>query len=101
MIGTVRIIRVTYLEDDVFEGSIPPEAYENAWTDVYEVDDVAEAVDVIQRHGLTFAATGNDWAANPDGSYVSNYATVERVEESAHLDGFTDEQVAEIMDRVG
>ena len=100
-IGTVRITTVTFLEDEVFEGDIPRECYEAARTEEYEVDDIDEAVRVIEREGLTFAATGNEWAANPDGSTIVNYATAEREEVTAHLRGFSDADTDAIIERVG
>ena len=100
-IGTVKVTTITFLEDDIYEGSLPREVYDAARTDEYEVDDIDEAVRVLTREGLTFAATGTDWAANPDGSYISDYATGERREVTAHLDGFTPAAVAAIVERVG
>jgi hypothetical protein len=104
----VRIIRVRFLEDEVCDGGIPQASYDNATTETFEWDEndtreeaVEGAVRVLQREGLTFAATGTDYAADPDGSYVSNYATAERVETSGHLNGFSDAEVATIVERVG
>lgn len=101
MIGVVKVTTVRYFEDEVFEGSIPRERYDNATTEIFEVDDIEEAVQVFTSRGLTFAATGNDWAANPDGSYISDYRLGERVEETARLEGFTDEQIRTIVAAVG
>jgi hypothetical protein len=101
IIGTVRITTVTFLEDEVFEGDIPRECYEAARSEDFECDDIDEAVRAIQREGLTFEATGNEWAANPDGSTITNYATAERAEVTAHLHGFSDADAAAIMERVG
>jgi hypothetical protein len=100
-IGTVKVITVSFLEDEVFEGDIPRECFENARTEEYECDDFEEAVRVFEREGLSFAATGNDWAADPDGSRIVNYATAERHEVSAHLDGFSDAYVRAIIAYVG
>jgi hypothetical protein len=100
-IGTVKVITVSFLEDEVWEGSLPRECYENASVAEFECDDVEEAVRVIQREGLTFAATGNDWAANPDGSTIVNYATAERHEVTAHIDSFSDADAAAIIESVG
>ena len=101
MIGTVKIVRVRFLEDDVYDGGIPTASYDNAVEEEYEVDDVAEAVRVIQREGLDFKSTGNDWAGNPDGSTIINYATAEREDTTAHLSGFSDADVEAIIDAVG
>ena len=101
---TVRITRVRFLEDDVFEGDLPREAYETAVSEDYDFDreDAVEgAVRLIQREGLTFSATGNDWAGDPDGSTIVNYATAEREEATAHLIGFTADETAAIIEAVG
>lgn len=82
----VKIVRVRFLEDDALAiGGIPHECYENAVEETHECDQISEAVAVIQREGLTFSATGNEWAAHPDGSQIVDYATAEREEVSAHL----------------
>lgn len=99
IIGTVKIIRVTFLEDDIFEGDIPRECYENAREDLFECDDVEDAVRYLS--GLSFAATGTDWAADPDGSQIIDYATAEREERTGHLIGFTPDAVRAIVERVG
>ena len=101
MIGTVKVTTVSFLEDDVFEGDIPREAYENAAFSDFEVDTVEEAARIITNNGLTFEATGNDWAANPDGTTIVDYATAEREELTAHLHGFTDADASAIIATVG
>lgn len=83
----VKVITVSFMESDVWEGSLPRECYENAREDVYDVDNVQEAVDIIKREGLSFKATGAEWAGNPDGSVIVDYATGKREEVSAHLTG--------------
>lgn len=101
---TVRIIEVRFLEDDVYDGGIPQASYDNASVEDFECDapdQVDEAVRALQRAGVTFAATGNEWAADPDGSYITNYATAERVETTGHLYGFTEAECATIIERVG
>ena len=98
----VKIIRVRFLEDDIFEGSLHPDIYDRAIEEVIPVADVNEAVSVIAREGLTFAASGAGWAAHPDGSYVINYATGEREETSAHFEGeWTDEDMGAVALAVG
>ena len=101
IIGTVKITRVFFDEDDVFEGDIPRECYEDAREELFEADDIDEAVRVFEREGLTFAATGNDWAAHPDGSQIIDYATAEREDATAHLLGFSDADTLAIIERVG
>jgi hypothetical protein len=101
MIGTVKIITVSFLEDDVFDGGIPQVSYDNATTADFEVDTVEEAVRVISNAGLSFAATGTDWAAHPDGSQIVDYATAEREDVTAHLHGFTENDATAIINAVG
>jgi len=100
-IGFIRVIRVTFLEDDVFEGSIPMECYENARSEDFEVEDIEEAVRVLQQAGVSFKATGTSWASDPDGSRITDYATGERTETSAHLYGLAPFYVDAIIERVG
>lgn len=97
---TVRIIRVRFLEDDVFEGSIPRECYESATVEDFEVEGADGAAAIIQREGLSFDATGTDWAANPDGTVITDYATGEREEVTAHLYGFDANDIAAIVEWV-
>lgn len=101
MIGTVRVTRVRFREDEVFEGSIPRECYENAHEEDFEVDDLDEAVRVFEREGVTFAATGNDWAASPDGSRIVDYGEGVREETTARLRDFSESDTRAIIERVG
>jgi hypothetical protein len=103
MIGTVVVYRTYYRDSEVVDGDLPRDENGELDTvaDAFPVDTVTEAVDVIQSEGLTFAATGNDWAAHPDGSYPVTFATDERVEVTAHLRNFTENDAAAIMDAVG
>ena len=98
---TVRIIEVRFTEDDVYDGGIPTACYDNATVIDHDCDDIEDAVRILTGRGLTFAATGNDWAADPDGSYIENYATAGRVETSGHLFGFSDADFDVIIERVG
>lgn len=86
----VKVITVTFMEDEIFEGSIPQECYDNADVDIYNVEDAGEAADIIRDLGLSFSASGASWASNPDGSTIVNYARGEREEVSAHLFGPAD-----------
>ena len=96
--GSVRIIRTRFTEDDIVDGDIRnPEIRE----ELSEGLTVEEAVDLIKSAGLTFAATGNDWAADPDGSTVVDYRTLTREAATAHLVGWDDEAFIEIVDAVG
>jgi hypothetical protein len=98
MPGTVTIYRNYFLPEDIHDGDIN---YSSTWQDVYEDVSASEAADILNREGLSFAATGNDWAALPDGSYVVNYGTGEAVEVSGHLSGFAPRLVDAIIRKVG
>lgn len=65
--------------------------------DVREFDSMRELIDAVRRDGVTFAATGNDWAADPDGSYVIDYATAEREAVSWHFDGIAPDMLARVI----
>lgn len=94
MTGTVTIHRTRYLESDIHDGDVPRDDVE---TNVYDELTAREAVNLISREGLSFTATGADWATDPDGSYISDCATGERTETSAHLSGFHPRVVTAIM----
>jgi hypothetical protein len=96
--GTLTIYRTHFLEDDIVDGDFPRD---DTTMDVYSNVTAKEAADVLIREGLSFDATGNDWAADPDGSYVTNYATGQRCEISGHLSDFDPRLVAAIIRRVG
>jgi len=100
-IGTVKVIIVEFLEDEVWEGSIPRKCYDDARVEEFECDSVEDAIKVIRQEGLDFKSTGNDWAANPDGSTIVNYATGLREERTAHIDSFSDADAAAIIEGVG
>jgi hypothetical protein len=103
---TVRVVRVRFMEDDIHDGDFPRDDIRE---DVFDWDVTTDpreeiidgAVAILQREGLTFAATGNEYAANPDGSRIIDYAAGQREETSAHFIGFTVEMLAEVMERVG
>ena len=96
--GTLTIYRTYFLEDDIVDGDYPRDDTE---TEIHAGIGAAEAAHLIELEGLSFAATGNDWAADPDGSYVVDYHTGKRCETSAHLDGFPERVVSAIIAKVG
>ena len=96
--GTVKVYRTYYLLDDVVDGDYP---HDDVYVEIYENFSPREAAELIVSLGLTFAASGNDWAADPDGSYVTNYAAGEQCETSAHLVDFHPRLVDAIIRRVG
>lgn len=97
---TVRLYRTRFLEEDVWEGDYPRD---DVRTEDYDCTDepVEEAVRAITREGLSFAATGTDWAAHPDGTQIIDYGTGQREEVTAHLYGFSEADTATIIERVG
>ncbi len=92
----VLVIEIHYLEDDVHDGDRPTD---DTRIKAYDCNDepVDDAVQALEVEGLSFATTGTHWAANPDGSRIADYATGERVETSAHLYGFSDDDLAAII----
>lgn len=108
--GTVTIHELRFTEDEIAvldeAGQVswytdPPADEDHLTMTVHDGLSAREAAQLIQSEGLTFESTGNEWAANPDGSYVSNYGTGERCETSAHLSGFPDRVVCAIINAVG
>ena len=75
--------RTFFTEDNIIDGEIVNGEYRK---DVVMADTIDEAVRYIEVEGLNFASTGNDWAADPDGSWMLNYATGMRVEVTATID---------------
>lgn len=52
-------------------------------------DSVADLVTAVRWDGVTFNATGTDYATDPDGSQIINYVTGERETVSWHFDGIS------------
>jgi len=101
LLPTVRIHRTRFFEADVWEGDFPRDDTRSEDFDFDVEDAVDGAVRLLQREGLTFAATGTDWAANPDGTTIIDYGTAQREETTGHLIGFTVEQTNAIIEQVG
>lgn len=96
--GKLTIHKVYYLSETIQDGDF---ATDHTNTEVYEDIHATEAAAILNRLGLSFQATGNSWAADPDGSYTVNYGTGMECQTSGHLDGFADRLVAAIMAKVG
>jgi hypothetical protein len=94
----IVIYSTRFREDDVVDGDYPKD---DVTTVVHDCDDVEDAVRLIKWVGCTFAATGTHWAADPDGSFISDYATGERVANTVHLYGWSDADKARIRKEVG
>lgn len=88
---TIETTRVVFLEDDVWEGSLPREAYDNARTETEDIEPEVPglfALALAAVRALREAGTTEDngtWFSDPEGSYVSNYYTGERTETSARF----------------
>ena len=83
----VKVITVSFMESDIWEGSLPMSCYDDADVEFFDVYSAQEAADLIKSKGLSFKASGGSWAADPDGSQCVDYATGEREEVTAHLFG--------------
>ena len=95
---TVTVYETYFLEEDVHDGDFPRD---DVRTTVHECEDVEDAVRILEREGLSFAETGGAWAAHPDGSRITDYGTGQRVETSAHLDGWSVRETRAIVHRIG
>lgn len=80
----VKVTTVRYLDSEVYEGSLPFSAYENADVTLHENLEIHEAIDLIRNLGLRFDATGNEWAADPDRSRIVDFQTGMREQVTAH-----------------
>ncbi len=96
--GTLNIQRIFFLESEVWEGDFPRDDYRE---EVWENISASEAAKVLMREGLSFKASGAEWAADPDGSYIIDYGLGKRVEKSGHLTGFHDRVLNAIIEKVG
>lgn len=97
--GHVKIIRTYYLGDSVWDGSY---LTDHVQVIPYENVTAREAYEILKSEGLSFAATGGSgWAADPDGSYVTDYRTGMECETSGHLSGFPERVVDAIERAVG
>ncbi len=52
----------------------------------YVFDTMSELVEALKRDAVSFAATGSDWAADPDGSQIIDYVTGTRESVTWHFD---------------
>jgi hypothetical protein len=103
-IGTIRLLDVRYtIEDDGSGGSMAvySETDERGCPVPYgdetiECETVDEAVRALRDHGATEWL--GSWWADPDGSTDVDYVTAERSERTAHPNGFSDADVAVILE---
>ena len=71
---------------DTFNADMAPHTVDD---EHFTFDSVADLVDAVRRDGVTFDATGNDWASDPDGSQIIDYATAEREAVSWHFESIS------------
>lgn len=104
IIGTLRLLDVRFTIEDDDDGDTV-----QVWSDTaddgcspeprtdetIECEDIGDAVSALQRHGAT--EWQGRWWADPDGSQITDYATGERAEYSAHPSGFSDDDIALII----
>lgn len=97
----VNVYRTYFLESEICDGDY----YNAPSTYTHEDHFIGHASDLacwIAQEGLTFAASGGDWASDPDGSRTTNYATGQRVAVSAHfVEGFPERLANAIRESVG
>jgi hypothetical protein len=100
---SIRILRQRYLPEDVYEGDV---AYRDTEDEVHTYDPAEHGDDPVEwAHGLVsgeglVSEEGTHWFPHPDGGYDTDYSTGERLEPSAHPEGFTDEQLAALHQRL-
>lgn len=72
-----------YTAGDVFNIDAMPHSVR---IDDIVFDSVSDLVEAVRRDNVTFESTGGQWACNPDGSDIIDYATAERESVSWHFD---------------
>lgn len=117
--ATLTIYRTTFLLDAVEDGELGPDADTSTETiecepDSFDIEEGLTRVDLAARYladaSITEASCSpypregsmsGIWFSYVDGSYCSDYYTGEHTQESAHPDGFTDDELRAICARIG
>lgn len=81
-------------DDETFNVDATPHRVED---ETLRFDTMAELVAAVRRDGVTFQATGADWATDPDGSQIIDYATAERETVSWHFDTLSPAMLARVV----
>lgn len=81
-------------DDETFNVDATPHRVED---ETLRFDTMAELVAAVRRDGVTFQATGADWATDPDGSHIIDYATAERETVSWHFDTLSPAMLARVV----
>lgn len=95
----VNIYRTYFLVDEIVDGDYFGAPNTHTVED-HAVGNASELARVIKSEGLTFAASGGEWAANPDGSYCSDFRLGQQCEVSAHFASDVPERIANAIRRV-
>jgi hypothetical protein len=97
----VRLIRTTFLESEVFEGDYLNAPSTETEIRVYDGMHLTDMVRMCRDNGLTFEASGNDWASNPDGSQIVDYREGRREEVTFHFVDVPERLQLAVIDAVG
>lgn len=65
--------------------------------DTLTFETMAELIAAVRRDRVTFEASGTDWACDPDGSQIVDYATAAREAVSWHFDGINPAMLARVI----
>lgn len=101
----VKILDRYFTEDDIGDGEIDYQT--EVWEEIDCTPDLEDgetatglAIDALRDKGCTEGSSSQFhpgvWFSDPDGSFVSNYYTGERIERAGFLEGFTEQEQAEI-----
>ena len=83
-----------YTPGDSFNGDMMPYAVDD---ETLTYDTVGELVAAVRRDYVTFSATGCDYAADPDGSTIIDYAAGARESVSWHFDAVSPALLARVI----
>lgn len=87
----LTVTRVRYREDEVWEGSIPVERYDEAVTEEIDYESPEEAARAVRDLGATEwsgdSRWQHGWFGSPDGAQDVDYASGEVEEVSVRLSG--------------
>lgn len=94
----VLITRAYFSIDDIADGDIE---YRDIVTEVVPADDAESAAEIICDLGLSFAATGADWAVSPDGAQIANFRSGIFEEVTARIVADSDSVLAAVRNLAG
>lgn len=106
---TLTVHRTRFLEDEIVDGDFYGGASTEIETEIidcapdsFDIEDGLTAVDIASRKLCEIGTIEwvGSWWDDPDGSYISNYRTAERIETSAHPKGFSDTEIGAILEEM-